>query len=454
MPVMTASESRASAFRPGTPAALACLLLMASDVGAHGDMEALMERIRTLEGRVQELEQETGQPGPDNRAMAVLSGASELDVSSVREEDLGDAVPGSERVVIVDPQAQPVEPPVKIGGALRFNLTHRDFARTSESKLGESGLDVFRINVDGELDNILVSGEYRFYSYMETIHHGWVGYEFEDESQVQLGIHQVPFGLLPYASHNFWFGVPYYLGLEDDYDMGIKYVRKDGPWSSQLAFYKNEELNDPTNPNRYSFDLLQAGEQQNEEINQVNGRLAYTLGQGTNCETELGVSGQVSEVYNAATDNSGEHWAGAAHMDSRCGRWNFQLQGISYDYNPANPVGVSENTVRVGAFGGGYQIASAGDVLVANLAYNFESPWQAIDQITCYNDYSQLFKDIDGAGDSQINTLGCAIGKGPLFTYIDWIYANNMAFFGDGSMGRGGSDDWRSRFNVNIGFYW
>ena len=29
-----------------------------------------------------------------------------------------------------------------------------------------------------------------------------------------------------------------------------------------------------------------------------------------------------------------------------------------------------------------------------------------------------------------------------------------MAFFGNGSMAAGGDDEWRGRFNVNIGFYW
>ncbi len=440
----------------------AAVLLVNIDTVAAGadeaDVEALLERIEALEERIRQLEAARDQrdetsPAGEARKLVVLQPADDAEGMEIAEERLGEAVSGSERAVVVEEDELP-EPEIHLGGALRFNLVHRDFVRASESKLGESGLDVFRLNVDGQLDSILVSAEYRFYSYMNTLHHGWLGYEFEDESQVQFGIHRVPFGLLPYAAHNVWFGVPYYVGLADDYDMGVKYVRQDGPWSTHLAFYKNEELNDSTDPDRYSFDLLRAGDQQNEEVNQFNGRVAYTLGAGTDCKTELGISGQASDIYNATTDRDGDHWAAAAHMDSRCGRWNVQLQGIHYEYDPANPAGVSRDSVRVGAFAGGYRIAAEGDIVVANLAYNFQSPWESIDQITCYNDYSRLFKELDGAQDSQINTLGCAVGSGPLFTYIDWIYANNMAFFGDGSMAGDGADDWRSRFNVNVGFYW
>ncbi|WP_051234490.1 hypothetical protein [Marinimicrobium agarilyticum] len=394
---------------------------------AADDTEALREQVQRLQERVEALEEET--------------------VTAERRGDLGASV--SEADVTAAEETDGVH----VGGAVRFNLVHRDFVQASQDKYGESGLDVFRLNVDGEVDNILVSAEYRFYSYMHTLHHGWIGYEFDDQSQVQFGIHRVPFGLLPYPAHNAWFGVPYYVGLGDDYDMGLKYERTDGAWNTQLAFYKNEELNDATDPERYSFDLIRGGDQQNEEVNQLNARVAYTFGLGTNCETEVGASAQAGEVYNTTTGRRGDHSAGAAHLDSRCGRWNLQLKGASYEYDPANPQGVDPRTVQVGAFAGTYDIAGEADILVANLAYNLPSPWESVDSITCYNDYSRLYK-ADRALDSRINTLGCAIGSGPLFTYVDYIMANNMPYFGSGSLAGGGEDEWHSRLNINIGFYW
>ncbi len=365
---------------------------------------------------------------------------------------IADASPGAERAE-ADPVSETAEPAIHIGGALRFNVIYQDTVKASRGKRGESGLDLFRLNVDGEIDNVLISAEYRYYPYMQTIHHGWIGYEFDDASQIQLGIHQVPFGLLPYAAHNSWFGVPYYVGLGDDYDMGIKYLRKDGAWSSQWAFYKNEELNNASDLGRYGFDLVRADEHQNEEVNRANGRLAYTFGAGTGCESELGASAQLAEIYNSTVGTRGNHWAAAAHLDSRCGRWNLQLEAARYVYEPPNVPGADLRHVRMGAFEGSYQVASKGRLLVANLAYNFTPPWRAVDQLICYNDYSRLFKDADFR-DSRINTLGCALGSGPLFVYFDYILANNMAYFGAGSMAGGGEDEWHSRLNINIGYYW
>lgn len=407
--------------------------------------EQIAEEIEALKSRIERLESRTA----STSGAETTQGRDDGDVPENNDtESLPQAVPGSERAspdVIAPP-----EPDVKIGGALRFNYVYRDYSNAAESKLGESGLDVFRLNVDGQINNILISAEYRYYAYMQTIHHGWIGYQFSDDSQLQFGIHQVPFGLLPYAAHNAWFGVPYYVGLADDYDMGIKYVRSDGPWQSHIAFYKNEELNDATSLARYGFDVVQVEEQQSEEINRVNGRLAYTFGRGSGCETEVGGSAQAAALYDPVEDKHRDHWAGAAHLDTRCGRWNFQLEGVRYSYD----TGIDNHAVRVGAFNTSYTIASRADIAVANIAYNVDPPWSAIDQLICYNDHSRLIKSQRSALDSQINTTGCAIGIGPVFSYVDFILARNMALFNDGSLASDGESQWHSRLNINIGFYW
>ncbi len=410
---------------------LTSVSVMALSAAAETEQD-LKEQIEILKQRVEALERQQ---------------------SHISEQNLGAVELAAEREATSDAE-ETEEPAIHIGGALRFTTGYREEVDASVGRKGESGLDVFRFNVDGKIDDFLISAEYRFYSYMNVIHHGWVGYEFEDDSQLQVGISQVPFGLLPYASHNAWYGVPYYVGLADDYDMGVKYVRSDGPWSTELAFYKNEELNDATNLDRYAFDLVRQGDQQNEETNTVNGRVAYTFGKDSGCETEVGASMEVGQMYNTTTDSSGDRYAGAAHVDSRCGRWNFQLQGTTYEYDAKDPAGVDPSVVRVGAFAGSYDIDSDADIVVANVAYNLPSPWRLIDSLTCYNDYSRLNKSIDGANDSEINTTGCAIGSGPLFTYVDYILAKNMPYFGDGSLAGGGEDDWQGRFNLNIGYYW
>lgn len=253
------------------------------------------------------------EPGaqPDVTAAQAASPALDEPIADepIAVEVLAAAAPGIEREDPVPPVSD--EPDIRIGGAMRFSAFFRDFARGSESKRGESGFDLFRLGIDGEYRDLLISAEYRWYPFMDTLHHGWVGYEFEDGAQVQVGVHKVPFGILPFASHNYWFGVPYYVGLADDYDLGLKYMRDDGPWNTQVAFYKSEELGDPTSIDRYGFDLVRRGDQQNEEINRLNLRLARTFGADSGCEHEIGLSGQRAQLYNAETDDSGDAWAAA-----------------------------------------------------------------------------------------------------------------------------------------------
>lgn len=344
--------------------------------------------------------------------------------------------------------------PVKLGGALRFNYFLKDYDSDLRTRYGDTGFDLFRLNADGQFDNLVISVEYRFYSYMNTIHHGYVGYTFDDHRQVQLGIHQVPFGLLPYDAHNFWFGVPYYLGLGDDYDSGVKYIHSSGAWNWHAAFYKNEELGDAGNLDRYSYDPVTSGAGANEETNTVNLRGAYVFNRNTDCEHELGLSGQRGELFNLDTGQKGDHWAAAAHLDSHCGRWNIQLQGIRYAFNARNPTGADDTVTTLGAFSGDFDVASEGDVYTANVAYNIDSPWPQVNLLTCYNDFSMLDKKYTGMQNSYLNTLGCLVNIGPTYTYIDLIYAENMVFLGNGSLAGGGSDDREARFNINFGIYW
>ncbi len=240
---------------------------------------------------------------------------------------------------------------IHIGGALRVNYSYLDWDPGSHERGGDFAFDTFRLNLDGELGKILLSAEYRFYPEygFNTIHHGWMGYNFTDNLQGQIGVSKVPFGILPFASHSFWFSGAYYVGLEDDYDLGIKSIYKRGPWNLQLAFYKNGELGDAGNAGRYSVDVINNADggyagafaDGNEETNQFNARLAYTFEHGDFGSTEVGISGMWGQLYNTQTKDSGDHWAGCVHLNGNYGRWNLQLEGIGYGYNPEDPATVT-----------------------------------------------------------------------------------------------------------------
>ncbi|OZB73553.1 MAG: hypothetical protein B7X29_11335, partial [Halothiobacillus sp. 13-55-115] len=88
--------------------------------------------------------------------------------------------------------------PIKVGGAVRFNYTLEQFNQNSRNTVGDLNFDTFRLNLDGQIDNVILSAEWRYYDYMQVIHHAWVGYKFTPNWLVRAGVVKVPFGNLPF----------------------------------------------------------------------------------------------------------------------------------------------------------------------------------------------------------------------------------------------------------------
>lgn len=348
---------------------------------------------------------------------------------------------------------------IKIGGALRVNYTYKDWDEANKDKGGDFAFDTFRLSANGEIGEMILSAEYRFYPTDDwnAIHHGWIGYNFNENWQGQVGVSQVPFGIQPYASHNFWFSGAYYVGLEDDYDMGIKALFNDGPLSLTFAFYKNEELGNSSEAGRYSVDILRNDDNANEETNQGNIRAAYTLTHNDTCSTEFGLSGEYGGIYNRTTNDMGDHWAGAVHMVGNYGRWNIQLEGIQFEYNPENPDMSDDTVMNAGAYSYMWGIPAKGTIGTFNVAYGLPVDIGPISKLTFYSDNTVIEPDEDCWDTTWQNVVGCMISAGPVYTYIDVISAENMPFMGgsmvDNADGWQSSNNRNTRININFGYY-
>ncbi|MDZ7826886.1 MAG: hypothetical protein U5R48_13825 [Gammaproteobacteria bacterium] len=295
---------------------------------------------------------------------------------------------------------------------------------------------------------------------MDTLRYGWLGYRFEDDSELQVGIHQVPFGLTPYASHNAWFGVPYYVGLADDYDMGIQYRREDGPWSTRLAFYKNEELNNSTatwTATRSTWCSgrrpAERGDQPAQRPRRLHPGQGHRLRDRAGRLRHSGRSCTMPPPTSAAITGRQPCTSTAAAAAGTC-----SCRASATQYDPVRiPAGVTATAVRVGAFEGSYEIASEADMVSRQHRLQLpRRPGTWIDQHYLLQRLLAVCSRTAGdARDSQINTIGCAIGSGPLFTYVDYILANNMAFFGNGSMGgRPATTNGAAASTSTWAFYW
>ena len=356
------------------------------------------------------------------------------------------------------------KPRFELGGALRFNYNYSDWKQDSKKRGGDFGFDVFRLNLKGEYKKIIMDAEYRFYAKSSgggMLKHGWFGYQFNENHQLQIGLTQVPFGALPVTSNNFFFNLNYYLGLEDDSDMGIKYTFSKFNWRVIAAFFKNSDLLDFGNkselsPDRYAYDIAR----RNKEVNQGNLQLAYHW--GNQVKQEIGVSAMLGGVYNLDTEKMGYHKAMAVHYLANYKRIDLKAQYTSYRIHPKNgdfetDESIDNNYVWMGAYGSNYKVSTKADTYLVSLAYTIPVNRGILDDIRIYNDFSMMHKRIAGQKDSYQNVTGLLITTGPIYTYIDYALGKNQAWFSNAwndSFAEGDpSNKWNARFNINMGYY-
>ncbi|MBW2185354.1 MAG: hypothetical protein JRG71_02795 [Deltaproteobacteria bacterium] len=431
---------------------LPTLLVLLISGGAFAADNEILRELQALKQRMVVLEQKLIDQDAMQQPAADVA-IAEQETASVRQ--------------IVEEVVAASKPAITVGGAVRAQYSVKDWSDASQDKGGDFSFDTFRFDLNGSIGDMILSAQYRFYPEYDfnTIHHGYIGYNFTDDLQGQIGVQQVPFGLQPYASHNFWFSGAYYVGLEDDYDMGIKLLYTPGPLSITAAFYKNGELGDASNSERYSVDVISsnkdgyAGSQGagNGESNQGNLRVAYLFEHGENASSEIGVSGQYGGIYNDNTGNMGEHWAGAVHLNGNYGPFNLQLEYVSYQYNVDNPAGSDDDIITLGCYGYSWGAPSDADIGIFNLSYSLPVNWGPVSNLTFYSDNTIISPDESRFEDIWQNVVGMMVTSGPVYTYFDIISGENMIFSGGNMVDSAGTSDnyneRTTRFNINIGYY-
>ncbi|ABV89354.1 hypothetical protein [Shewanella pealeana] len=351
--------------------------------------------------------------------------------------------------------AEQEEDGINIHGGVRVNYAYKDYSETSKDKGGDFTFDMASLRFDAKHGNWGLKSDYRFTANTNYIKFGYGYYDFNPEWQLQFGINKVPFGNLGYISNSYWFGLPYYLGFEDDHDIGVKAVYEHNGWQTDMAFYKGAEYG-PTENKRYAADLysgtINGTEYHNEETNQVNLRQSYTM-EHQGGSTTFGASIEAGQIYNSETGNNGDRYAFAAHLDSTFNGWNLQLQAMQYEFNAADSA--NDNKIAVSVVSWQFEVASKGQVYSANIAKTIPTDWG---NVKFYNDFGLMTPDVDDDSydNSMQNVLGAAISAGPTYTQIDFIMGKNMTFstanndhIGLPEVG----DDWDKRFNVSVAYY-
>lgn len=438
---------------------------------AAAEPAALERRVRELQRQLEQAQAELAE------ARAETAAATEQ--AEAAEAELGKAD---------SPQANKIQVgPLTIGGAMRANYVLGDYPNRGQgpSRGGNGGnfeLDTFRINMDLKYNQLVGKLEYRWYNGYNFVHTGWLGWDFDDGSQIQVGINRVPFGPGPYGvSQSWFFDQHYYVGLSDDMDLGVKYVTSIDNWDLDFAYYARSEWNGngiSRDSARYSYDpvfwdtglaangdVIGALPNGYQERNQFNLRAIYNLDQGA-VETALGVSLQYGQLKGRRGDD-GDHWAASVHMTNSWDNWLLatQLTRYQFDIDDDNPLGTDE-LLPMGAYDFAWPVATDAWLPAISVSYLHETdqiPW--LDSVRPYVEYSSIVKEDGDFNDSQLAILGAAWARNGWYIYTDLAFSDGNYFVGDkgdnygniadgvGDFGVNGNDDWNYRFNINFGYY-
>jgi hypothetical protein len=404
------------------------------------ELTILRNQISALQARLSELEQQT------NAATSQVAKNSDTLIEQQKVASM--------------PSKAESEDGIKVGGAIRSNYNYTSYSEGNKDRGGDFDFDIFRLNVSGEIGDVSLNGEIRFFDYMTAVKYAYVGYQFTDNWQAQVGITKVPFGNSPYNSHNYFFSTNYYLGLEDDFDLGIVFKRSIADnWQLDLGFFKNDELGGvdgyvDNRSDRYSYDIVGSraiGEgiydeptQAIGEYNTFSGRFAYHFDQGA-LSTEVGVSGLSGGLHDGMR-RVGDYQAWALHTNSQYHNWNLQLQQSQYSYDIANI-----DRIAVGAYSFYDSIAAEATSTTVNLAYDWAVNFGPVTALQFYNDYGVVYNKSDNTANTVMNVTGVSVAAGGLFTYFEWVNGKNQPFVGGSASGD--SNDYEQRFNINVGYY-
>lgn len=350
------------------------------------------------------------------------------------------------------------KPSFHLNGALRFNYNLSDWSRGQRKRGGDFSYDVFFLHPTASYKKFLLDADVRFYSTASggfMIKYGWIGYRFNARNHLEIGLTKVPFGIQPFYDQSFFFQIAYYIGLQEDADIGIKFVHQGPRWEYALAFFKNaDELlwgaKNKTSDDRYGYDV--AG--QNKETNQVNVQLIYKFGEIF--KQKAGFSAELGQLYNLATRNNGSHFAFAAHYELH---WKaFQMKALigTYAMYPKNIAGESRDLVTMTAYGAPYVVAAKANIYTLSFGHTFHIKTKWLQTIQFYHDFGLLQKWKKLFRNSNQNITGCLFMMGAVCTSVDYAMGKHHAWLGPDwdAFGPGwGSNSWHARFNINVGYY-
>ncbi|BDX07008.1 hypothetical protein [Planctobacterium marinum] len=328
------------------------------------------------------------------------------------------------------------------GGHIRVNSDYRDWVESQQTRV-----EFESIKLTGSLSwdsGDTFNFDARYYDNLQINILRYAEYirKLDEVSQLSIGITRVPFGLQNYLSDSFWYSINYYLGLEDDFDLGAVYHHTNERHSWKVGAFITDELADASEFARYSFDVAKVAGSEFKENGQLNFYYQYSP-QWFQQQSKLGFSLQVGQIQNRNAGNS-RHWAWSAFYRQPYEQWQTTIQYSQYRYD------IEAQQVVFSAFDYPFPIAKKAHSVVLNQAYRFSNLPQFIDTALIYTEVGIVDSSEPGTEKSLQWVLGSNIIAGNFVFYLDYIHGENMWFSGGNGVGVYFPDDIGSAARINF----
>jgi hypothetical protein len=370
------------------------------------------------------------------------------------------------------------------GGAIRarYDWRFNDVSLGGQPKASEHlDFDTLSLKVAYDSPTIFGAAQYRFYGGSSIYgprngysgHPGevsfpmwaYLGYKLTPDDSITVGMNQVPFGLTPYFGTSFIETLGFTMGLEEVYNLGVKYAHVEPDLNYQFGFYPG------ANPNaigasrdsaRYSTNIVFADSYtpfatRNAEENMFVGRAEYFVVKNEAASLAFGASIWHSDIHNYDTRQTGTKQLEGVHMLATYGAWGFKGIFIRQDIDPKNPV--RNDLIGIGGFDFSYNMATHGNFVSGEVTYKVADPIGPF-TVVPYFGYSAYYKDKASFRDSERFILGGAwtLTADPnLVIYTEGVFGRNDPYVGAGQfaggLAQGGDNRWKTRFIMNIGYY-
>jgi hypothetical protein len=264
---------------------------------------------------------------------------------------------------------------------------------TSGKSKASLKFDSFRIWAQTDLNSTIFAGvQYRFYESWRTPTYMYLGWHVNKKNTLKLGQIWAPFGFA-YQPYDDWGNLTFYVGLQDDYDMGLTWQGNFGLFTFYAGFFKNQQLS-ATNVQRYDADVFPGDATQynlinkrNREVNQFN-LMGEFNPKGKNWDILVGGGVMFGQLYNEDTDKYGTRFATEGHLGFNLGNYHLRLQDTWYNYTQKLPDDATQDMkdfLNVSSWNFAYEIPASANVFTASTKYDFIG-----EKLSAYANYSYL----------------------------------------------------------------